>query len=144
MEDRFKPLDCNDDDVLSFGDATFKVGILRKAVHKSFGNDLGYSLTSQLSNSQGVRIDSTILAPQGMNQPYARWFGDGIDCEILNLGSKSWKKGKVRIKVSVEFYAEEPEVSETPASDGLEINEPESPLDDLRQMINQEIKQQNS
>ncbi len=69
-------------------------------------------------------------------------FAQGIDCEALRFGQKSWQKGKVRIKVLVEFSPDEPEVEATQASN--EINEPESPLDDLRQMINQEAKQQNS
>jgi hypothetical protein len=51
-----------------------------------------------------------------------------MDAEILNLGSKSWKKGKLKFKLSVEFYVEEEEIEE--------IKEPESPLDDLRRMIN--------
>jgi hypothetical protein len=36
----------------------------------------------------------------------------------------------LRIKVSLEFYPDEPEISE-----------PESPLDDIRQMMNQENQQ---
>jgi hypothetical protein len=68
-----------------------------------------------------------------MNSPHARWFNNGIDCEILNLGAKNWKKGRVKIKISVEFYVEE----ETDSSN-KEVSEPESPLDDLRQMLNQE------
>ncbi|MBD2014467.1 KGK family protein [Microcoleus sp. FACHB-53] len=107
----------------------------------AFGNHLGSQLNGQLSSCHGIKIDNSILAPNGVNEPYARWFGDGIDCEMLNLGSKSWKKGKVRIKVSLEFYVEEQEDSQTLGSDALEISPPESPLDDLRQMINKENQQ---
>ncbi|MEM9925728.1 MAG: KGK domain-containing protein [Cyanobacteria bacterium P01_D01_bin.50] len=39
--------------------------------------------------------------------PEASLFNEGIDCEILKLGARGWKKGKVRI--CVEFCAEEPE-----------------------------------
>lgn len=141
MEDNYYLQDCNDDDVLSFGEDTFKVSKFKKAINGAFGNNLGHQLNGQLSSYQGIRINDSILAPKGVNEPYARWFRDGIDCEILNLGSKGWKKGKVRIKVSVEFYVKEQEDSETIESDALEISPPESPLDDLRQMINQENKQ---
>jgi hypothetical protein len=40
---------------------------------------------------------------------------------------------------AIEFLPDEPEVEETPATN--EIAQPESPLDDLRQMINQETQQ---
>ena len=54
------------------------------------------------------------------------WLVEGIDCEILQLGAKKWQKGKVRLKINLEFSAEEPEVSQ-----------PESPLDDIRQMTSE-------
>ncbi len=135
MEDQFSLQDCNDDDILSFGDDIYKMGKFRKAVLQSFGNTLGSQLSQQLSH-YGVKINGKILTPQGVNNPYERWFDKGMNCEILNLGSNGWQKGKVRIKVSVEFYIEEPEVPKTTASN--EIIPPESPLDDLRQMMNQE------
>jgi hypothetical protein len=58
-------------------------------------------------------------------KPRQKWIDEGIDCEILNLGAKSWKKGKVRINVIVEFCPDEPEEME-----------PESPLDSERKLIN--------
>ncbi|MEM1394663.1 MAG: KGK domain-containing protein [Cyanobacteria bacterium P01_D01_bin.116] len=39
--------------------------------------------------------------------PETSLFDEGIDCEILKLGARGWKKGKVRI--CVEFSPEEPE-----------------------------------
>lgn len=132
MEDRYNLRDCNDDDVLSLGDATFKIGKFRQALNQSLNNDLGNQITHQLS-SKGVKIPDSILYPPGENAPHRRWFNNGMDCEILNLGAKKWKKGRVKIKISVEFYVEE----ETDSSN-TEVSESESPLDDLRQMLNQE------
>ena len=57
-------------------------------------------------------------------------FGNGLDGEVLKIGAKGWQKGKLKIRVTAEFYPDEPEISE-----------PESPLDDIRQMINQENQQ---
>lgn len=142
MEDSFYLSDCGDDDVLSFGDDMFKAGKFRKAVNKSFNSKMGDTLSSEL-RSEGVQIEQKILQPNGSSEDYLRWFGKGINCEILNLGSKSWKKGKVRIKVSVEFY-EAQEAVETPSSDKPEINQPKSPLDDIRRMMNEDSQQGNS
>jgi len=46
-------------------------------------------------------------------------------------------KGKLRIIVSLEFCPDEPEVAETPARNKPEIASSESPLDDIRQMMNE-------
>ena len=43
------------------------------------------------------------------------WVKDGAECEVLMVGS-TWKKGKVRIKIAIEF-CEDPESS----SDELSI-----------------------
>lgn len=88
MEDSFYLSDCGDEDVLSFGDDVIKAGKFRKAVNKSFNSNMGGTLSSEL-RSQGVQIDQKILQPNGISEDYLRWFGKGIDCEILNLGSKS-------------------------------------------------------
>lgn len=50
-----------------------------------------------------------------------KWLGEGVPCEILRPGEVSWKKGKLRIKISLEFEYDE------------EINT-EFDLDALRQM----------
>ncbi|NEP40964.1 MAG: KGK family protein [Okeania sp. SIO2H7] len=127
MEDNLKPLECSDKDVLSFGDRTYKVGVLKQAMNNSFNKNLNYSLRDQLERN-GVRL------PKHFNEQ--EWFDEGIDCEVLNLGSTEWKKGKAKVKFSVEFYVETEEDEEI--LDEPEINEPESPLDDLRKEFNQE------
>ena len=35
------------------------------------------------------------------------WINDGVDCQILKP-SKNWQKGKLRMKVSLEFCPDEP------------------------------------
>ena len=39
-----------------------------------------------------------------------KWIEEGLDCEILKLGESSWKKGKVRVKMTIEFCPDEPEL----------------------------------
>lgn len=126
MEDGFKPIECNDGDVLNFGDNTYKIAKFKQAINTSSNSTLEFTLNQELSR-QGVKIKQS---------PNVNWFQKGIDCEILILGSQSWKKGKVKIKISVEFYAEEEDVQITD-SNNSEISEPDSPLDDLRRMIHE-------
>ncbi|MDF5709901.1 MAG: KGK domain-containing protein [Nostoc sp. S4] len=127
MQDEFKPIECNDGDVLDFGDMTYKIAKFKQAMNASSNSTLTYALNQELSR-QGVNLKQF----QNMN-----WFQKGIDCEILTLGSQSWKKGKVKFQISVEFYAQEEDVQIT-NSNNLEITETESPLDDLRRMIQEE------
>ncbi|MCL1465425.1 KGK domain-containing protein [Argonema galeatum] len=140
MQDNYYLQDCGDDDVLSFGDETFKVHRFKTAINKSFDSSMGEKLTEHLKKYQGIPIERAVC-PNNNYDEYAKWFKDGIDCEILNLGSKSWKKGKVKIKISLEFYAEEQETEKRDSSNQPEIPQPESPLDDLRQMLNQDNQQ---
>ncbi len=32
-----------------------------------------------------------------------KWLGEGVRCEILRPGDVAWKRGKLRIKISLEF-----------------------------------------
>ena len=51
----------------------------------------------------------------------------GADSEILKVASNGWKKGKLKINVSLEFIPDEPEIQEKPES-----TEYKSPLDEIR------------
>ncbi|WP_052055896.1 KGK domain-containing protein [Myxosarcina sp. GI1] len=55
--------------------------------------------------------------------PRKKWIDEGLDCELLKLGSYSWQKGKLRIKVTIEFSPDESEIFVS-----------DSPLDDIRQI----------
>ena len=50
-----------------------------------------------------------------------KWQNEGVECEVLKPGG-DWQKGKVRMKLTLEFYPDEP-------------TQPTSPLDDLRKQM---------
>lgn len=136
MTDQFKPLDDVTEDqqtVLSFEYSMYKVGEFMVQMKSAFGESGLPNCSQRLKNRGGVPF---------LNQPNS-WLKEGVKCELLKPGSNGWKKGKVRIKMILEFCPDEPEVEEI-----LEINEPnipqpESPLDDLRQRINQDNQSDN-
>jgi hypothetical protein len=126
MEENFKPINCNGDDVLEVGENIYKISKLLQALTKASNSSIAYRLQQELS-SKGVNIQDSKSEV---------WFTKGLDCKILNLGSPSWKKGKLKFNISVELYIEEEsEISNNITS---EISEPESPLDDLRRLIKEE------
>jgi hypothetical protein len=135
MTEKFEKRNCGNDDVLAFGDSTYKVGKFKKAVDLSFSSS---QLAGHFSNelkSKGIQIDPKLLVPNNRTDAYAKWFDSGIECEILQVGSDSWKVGKVRIKVDIEFYVEELESLKDTEGDISETTQSESPLDSIRQMI---------
>ncbi|MEG4805313.1 KGK domain-containing protein [Microcoleus sp. ARI1-B5] len=72
-------------------------------------------------------------------------FDEGIAGKVLRFGSQGWQKGKIRVKICVEFCPDEPEAEQTPEKNESETPKPESPLDDLRrQLLNQENQPNNS
>lgn len=58
-------------------------------------------------------------------------FDKGLEIEVLRLGAKGWRKGKVRFRL--EFIPDEPEIEEI--LETQKISQQESPLDDIRRMI---------
>jgi hypothetical protein len=113
--------DYKDDDVVAFNSHMQKVGSLRAVVKNVFSN---ISVIQDGLNRA--------LLPYPLPSP--EWFNEGANCEILRLGGKNWQKGKIRIRLSVEFYPDEPE-EEISASDEVEISQPEAQLNDIRLRI---------
>ena len=138
MEDNYSLQNYSADDVVSFGSAMFKVGQFRQAIGTALTGSLQTTLNETLK-AQGLQINTNIYLPNTKHRSEQYWFREGINCEILKIGSKGWRKGKVRLRVSLEFCPDEPEIDETAPSN--EIPQPESPLDDIRQMMNQENQQ---
>ena len=125
----------NDDDVLEFKHKLFKFGQLKNALNSAFGGSerLAKELYEILKES-GIEIVPTIHGYYHSNQKnpsivpkYQAWFQEGIEVAALKASSSSgWQKGNMKIKVSVEFIPDEPEIPEY-----------QSPLDEIRREMQQ-------
>lgn len=120
MDKKLTPLFCNDDDVISLGNNTYKIAKLNKAIVESCNNTLGRTLISE-TNQRRVKLDDRLNA-----NDHGKLFNEGIDCEILKTDAKGWQKGKFKVRVSIEFLVEDTEETQI-----------ESPLDDIRKTITQ-------
>ena len=139
MEEKHCLKNCREDDVLSFGNTMFKVDKLKQEVQKLFEErKLGEQLSKSFA-SQNLNVQLRTHSSTKNYYFYEDWFSDGINCEILRVG-QAWQKGKVKInlKVSLEFCSDDLEIEETSISEQKQITQPESSLDDIRRMINQE------
>lgn len=127
MEENFNLSNCSNDDALSVKDKVFKIVQVKQAIKTAFCDQLAPELYNAL-NSSGISIDpGGYLVGNKFYRQANRWFDEGIDCEILQPATKGWQKGKLKLKVTLEFIPDEPS-----------IDEPESPLDDLRRIMNEE------
>lgn len=88
----------------------FKINYLKKAI---------------LSEFLSISIEC-IEKSDSINYENLKLINERLECEILKLGSNNWKKGKVRINISLEFCPDESEIPEY-----------ESPLDEIRREMNQ-------
>lgn len=142
MEEDSYLAEFSDDDVLSFSynaqPVLYKVGKFRKAVREAFHEyqQISTALTEFLK-FKGLHIDIGESSLHRNIDNHTRWFDDGVKCELLNIGAQGWQKGKIKVRVIVEFLPEDSAQSATPTSDKQQNSQPESPLlDDPQWIIN--------
>jgi hypothetical protein len=117
-EQWFRLLQVGDDDVLNLGGGLYKGEKLKISIDCCLGQkirELNAAMQSQ----------SVLIHTQG------EWFG-GIPCELLGTSGKGWEKGKIKMKVTVEFVPDIDEVPEIDRSDSTSNSN--ASLDDIRQM----------
>ncbi|AFY84741.1 KGK domain-containing protein [Oscillatoria acuminata] len=93
--------ECSDNDVVSFRGKLFKVSQLRKMMGHTMTeqNQLNHTLSNAL-RQKGIELGLTDTK-EFLNQ--------GVKGEILKITGKGWQKGKIKMKISLEFI---PDVSE--------------------------------
>jgi hypothetical protein len=114
---------CSDDDVISLSRKFYKVENIKTGLNNFLfeeSNNMS-SASHNLSNifkSAGISINSDESLALLTN---------GTDSEILKVASNGWKKGKLKLKMTIEFIPDEPEIQ-----DESESNQYISPLDEIR------------
>ncbi len=106
MTNNLIPYDCGDDDVIAFGEAMFRSGKLKRAIAQSFDGSVGRAIDQKLRQS-GLEIPVRMIGSTRLANEHCQWFEEGISCEILDLATRQWCKGKVRVSVAVEFLIED-------------------------------------
>ncbi len=122
LDNKFQKIDSEvkqKDSVISFpSPLMLKINDLMIALRQAMRNNILDDLYKKLEH-------------RGCLTTNKEWFTKGVECEILDTDGKGWKKGKVRIQVSLEFQPDEPEI------EAIETNPSESSLDDIRRKLNQ-------
>lgn len=113
-----------DNDVFSFGGTNMcKAGTIKKSLDLVFNGDQIPNMAANTLESSSIR-GWNLYNQKTNNLENWLWMTEGKKCEVLRVGAQDWIKGRLKIRVIVEF---EPEAPEPPAST----------LDDIRQMISE-------
>lgn len=147
MNNIFQVLD-NDTDVVLFEKDAYTVVRLKELIHNNFGEKLHTQLSNGYQTVASL-IQSVSISEASFKVEDITWKSSsaGIRCQILRVGSRGWEIGrlriitstgitkdnhigahkvssspKVKIQVIIEFCPDEP-------------LEPESPLEDIRKMM---------
>lgn len=137
MDNKFIPLDC-DDDIILISTDSFTVSRLKELVIKGIKQKTPLSIDNKYSVGTGTFIShfhNFKIYDQNISIDDIQ-FSMIKQCQVLKIGSKGWQTGKIKIRMSIspitkykdyvelEFCPDEPEAQE-------------SPLDDIRKLIQQ-------
>jgi hypothetical protein len=88
--------DFDEEDLISFEnkEENFRVGKLNENCRKSIEND------GEAAQGFYNTLSRPIISSQ-------EWMSQGVECDILKLGEKQWIKGRIKVRVIVEFEPDE-------------------------------------
>ncbi len=139
MNSIFTPLNCDDDVILLERD-TFTVGRFNELSNHEIKRKLDYSIYNQSTKQQGTNIkyffSHISLSGQDISLSEIQ-FNSIKECQILKIGSKGWQKGKLKINICISTPGRNLEVKALLEFCPDELIEPESPLDDIRKLVEQ-------
>ncbi|MBN3874684.1 KGK domain-containing protein [uncultured Nostoc sp.] len=130
-------LDC-DDDVVLLQKETFKVSRLKELVREQICSKWerhgAYDYSTQKADTTIYEFLKQISVSQETIKIDEIKLNLIVDCQILKISGKGWQKGKLKIQIYIS------NVSANKYTLSLEFcldesDEPESPLDDFRKMI---------
>lgn len=140
MSDRFIPLDCDDDVVLLEKD-TFKVSRLKELVIQQIVNKLNFCIYDSNTKQSGNRLysffSSIPVAEESILFNEVQFIAIK-DCQLLKLSGRCWQKGKLKIQICWQTPLHKTKIEINLEFCPNEPIAPESPLDDIRKMVQTE------
>jgi KGK domain len=96
MKDHSYLQDFDEEDLISFEnkEKIFRISKLNDNCRKSIENN------GESAQGFHATLSRSIISSQ-------QWMSQGVECEILKLGEKQWGKGRIKVRVIVEFEPDE-------------------------------------
>lgn len=113
----------SDTDIVSFPPSnTHKIGDVKKVMSHSF--EANYPpMSREIKLELGIELST--------------WISSGLKCEIIKVGdNKGWKKGKMKLKIVMEYYPDDPDEEDLLTNDTQKVNQSEPSFDDFRLSLN--------
>lgn len=144
MNDKFQPLDRDDDVLLFDNNNTFTVGKMKELIGKEFHEKFLMSYQTKGSYEERTDLKSDLSTISFDSKKFRcseiQWkCRNVVNCKFLKVGSGGWQEGKLRMQAKVvDSYYENKKYKEAMIDICIEFcpdrpNEPISPLDDIRQ-----------
>jgi hypothetical protein len=99
MNDNYHPLE----------NEAHAINIIDSDVHRFYVGESMFKLGHLIEGIKCKLIDTSRsdLHKENMNLSRKKWINDGVEVEVLKVGALGWQKGKLKLKVTVEFLPDE-------------------------------------
>lgn len=89
------------------------INIIDQDLHRFYVDQSMFKLGHLIEGIKCKLIDlsRSDLKAENKNLNRKKWLNDGVEVEVLKVGALGWQKGKLKLKVTVEFCPDEPELS---------------------------------
>jgi len=121
---------CSEKSAISFDGKIYKVQEIAKVI-RELKPSLGHFILSSFQKSD-KQIHPSASQESG-RADYGSYFEEGIHFEILQPGSEEWVKGRMRLKMSLEFVIDQPDSLDAETQSDVAESANGSPLDAIRQ-----------
>lgn len=103
MTDNYKPLE----------NEAHAINIIDQDLHRFYVDQSMFKLGHLIEGIKCKLIDLSRgdLKAENKNLNWKKWLNDGLEVEVLKVGALAWQKGKLKLKVTVEFCPDEPELN---------------------------------
>ena len=135
VNQKYEILEGDNDVLLLNNKDTFTVQRFKELVGNKFNDIVGVYIESKRTDVMKLMSSLSISeeTQTRISGGDIKWNSaiEGIDCQVLKVGSKGWEKGKIKIEVSKSFQSGQTQACIKFCPD--EPPEQKSPLDDIRQ-----------
>ena len=93
------------DNYKSLENEAHAIHITEEEVHKFYVGESMFKLGYLIEGVKCKLIDisRSDLVKENSHLSRKKWINEGVDVEVLKVGSLGWQQGKLRLKISVEF-----------------------------------------
>ena len=130
MEEFCPASGCSEKSAISFDGKIYKVEEIAKVIRELKPSLGRFILGSFQKADKQIYPDTSQESGQA---DYGSYFEEGIHFEILQPGSEEWVKGRMRLKMSLEFVIDQPDSLDAETQSDVAESANGSPLDAIRQ-----------